>query len=574
MKRSFREKWNIYDVVLILVFVFLIAGTGLFITRFTYNSYDLPKNAWIEIWIKALLCITLGGIFFQRPFRFMFTPVAGFMAVYFLIHLVSGFVAGSKSLWGDEVFRILWFLVFALLLQNYLYGNRRRLFLIIWAMVLSTFITAVWTLCQDFTASFYPGTLGIQSRLADWRGYIAAGFGNTGYIADYLAVLLPMNLLLYLHVRGKTYEILTLLTLLASYAALIVCWSVQSNAGLLIALFVLLFFLLKYKPRWFWKRRKKRILVLVAGFLLITAFYSLPIPINPHKPSIIKQAISSERWQFGGESRLVIWAQSLEIIRKHAWLGCGAGNFTWQYVQQASPYLLNEKYLSYIGVYSNAAHNELLQSWAELGISGPVLLFLILFFASRGLLKHSEEDSLINRWIRMGAFCLIVCSFIPAMMAYPLRLPTSSLLFFTICSLPVAIVPRGRFFSDTMRIPVEFDWKLIKATVILENFHKPVGCAIQGDLPRKYSRLVALGLFMIFLPWAFRSARPVISDTLFKQGKTMINAYNMGLLGNREAKEAEQIMKRALVWWPDHHDCRSGESTLYNNAKAAGSGDI
>lgn len=557
MKHDYLEKWNLYEGFLILVFVLLLAGTGLFITRFTFNSYDLPKNAWMEVWIKALFCFTLAGIFIKRPFRVMFSPVTGLLAAYLMIHLISGIVAGSKSLWRDEVFRILWLLLFALILQNYLYGNRRRLFIIIWAMVLSSLITAVWTLCQDFIAVFYPHMLAVQSRLSDWRGLIAAGLGNTGYVADYLAVLFPMNLLLYLHVRGKLYEIFTMVTLLSSYAALVVCWSVQSNAGLVIAMVVLLFFLKKYKPRWFWKRRKHRILVLIAGFLIITAFYSSPLPINPHKPSIFRQAFSSERWQFGGESRLVIWAQSLEIMRKHPWLGCGAGNFTWQYVQQASPYLMTDKFLPYIGMYSNAAHNELLQSWGELGICGPVLLFLILFFASRGLLKPAGEDSFINRWTRIGAFCFIICSLIPAMMAYPLRLPTGSLLFFTVCSLAVVIVPRGSFFSDTMRIPVEFDWKVIKATIILENFHKPVGCAVQADLPVKISRLIVFGLFLIFLPWAFQSTRPVISDTFFKQGKTMINIYNMGLVGEKEANRGEEMMNKALVWWPDHHDCRS-----------------
>ncbi|MBN1902225.1 O-antigen ligase family protein [Candidatus Sumerlaeota bacterium] len=557
MNQAFRMKWNLYEFILLISLVFLLAGTALFITRFTFNSYDLPKNAWIEVWTKALLCFAIGGIFFNRPFRIMFSPLTGLLALYFLWNVISGFVAGSKSLWGGEVLRIFWLLLFALMFQNLLYGNRRRLLYIIWAMALSAMMTAGWTLYQDLIASFYPNMLTVESRLSDWRGYIAAGFGNTGYIADYLAVLFPMNLLLYLHVRGKVYEILTLATLVSSYAALLVCWSVQSNAGLLIALLILLYFLIKEKSRWFWKRRKRRILILIAGFILVTVFYTLPIPINPHKPSLFKEAFSSERWHFGGESRIVIWAQSLEIIRKHSWLGCGAGNFTWQYVQQVSPYLMSEKYLAYIGMYSNAAHNELLQSWGELGIAGPVLLFLILFFTCRGLLKYAWEDSFINRWIRIGAFCFIICSVLPAMMAYPLRIPTSSLLFFAVCSLPVVIVPRGRFFSDTMRIPVDFDWNAIKAIVILENFHKPVGCGVRADLPRKLSRLVAFGLVMIFLPWAFQSIMPVISDTLFKQGKTYIKAYEAGYGSEKDAERGEYLMKRALVWWRNHHDCRS-----------------
>lgn len=164
------------------------------------------------------------------------------------------------------------------------------------------------------------------------------------------------------------------------------------------------------------------------GFLLIVFFYITPLPINPHKPSIFTQAFASERWEFGWESRLVIWAQTLEIARTHPWLGTGAGNFTWQYVQQASPFLWTRERLKWIGSYTNYGHNELLQSWAELGIMGPALLFILLCLVWRELVKPICEETSASRWIRVGGLCAIVCAFIPAMMSYPLRLPSSSLL--------------------------------------------------------------------------------------------------------------------------------------------------
>jgi len=539
------------------IFILLVAGTALFMTRFTFDSFDLPKKAWIEFWIKALACLYLGGLLFKKSFRVMFSPINALLFVYLVLHLISGFVAGSPSLWKEETIRIGFLFLFALMLQDYLYGNRRRVFLLIWALSISAFITALWTLYEDVTARFFPHLSFIRPRLADWRGFLSAGLGNSGYIGDYLAVLFPMNVLLYLHARGKMREIYLLLTLLVSFAALVVCWSVQSNAGLILGAIVLMYFLIKYKTRRFWKRRRLRIAALVMGFLLVVLLYSSPLPFNPHKPSIFNQAFASKRWEYGWESRLVIWAQTLEIARTHPWLGTGAGNFTWQYVQQASPFLLTRERLLYIGMYSNAGHNEILQSWAELGIMGPALLFVLLALIWRSLVKPLCEDTSASRWIRIGGLCALVCAFIPAMMAYPLRLPTSSLLFFALCSLPVVLLPMKKGSSETMIVPVEFSWNIFHADVLLENFHKPVGGEIRLDVPLQYARLGAIIIFFFFLPWGFQSIRPIISDALFKEGKTWIETYQMGLVDHTRALKGEKALRQALAWWPENHDCRS-----------------
>jgi len=556
-KISFKSSdW--YDLLRGGMFVLLAAGTSLFITRFTFESFNLPKTAWIEFWIKALFCTTLIGVLFKRPFRLMLSPVTGVLALYLLLNLVSGFAAESRSLWWDEVRRIFFLFLFFLMIQDWAYGNRRRVFLLIWGLSLSACITALWVLGEDFSARFFPEYMNVRPRLGDWRGFLAAGLGNSGYVADYIAVLFPLNILLYLHVRGKLLEIYTLFAIMASYAALVVCWSIQSNAGVILALLVLAVYLLKYKPAWFWRRRKLRLELLFLGFLLITIFFISPLPINPHNPSIFTQAFSSKRWHYGGESRLVIWSQSLEIVKGHPWLGTGAGNFTFQYVQQSSPYLLSEPgRLRYIGMYSNAAHNELLHSWSELGFLGPALLFVLIVILIRTLIRPIEETSPVNRWIRVGALCGLVCSFFPSMMAYPLRLPTSSVLFFLLCGLPGILVPHTKFFSDTVMIPVEFNWNALRISVFLENFHRPVGGTIQLVLSRLLRWLLAVLVILCLIPWEFQTIRPIISDALFKRGKMVVEYHNRGMSSPGMERVGIEAMEHALVWWPEHHDCRS-----------------
>lgn len=558
MKTSAEKFDAIYDKARLLSAILLVAGTSLFITYFTFDSFALPKTVFIHFLTLILLGLTIAGMINKRLFRIMFSPINGILAAYILLNLISGFAAQSPSLWRSECFNWVMLFLCALLLQDVLYGNRRGLMMIFWALACSAAITATWTLWQDFAARFFPDMLRAQPKLSDWRGFLSAGFGNTGYIADFLAVLFPMNLLLHFNCRGRMRRIFTFYTLMSSYAALIVCWSVQSNAGLILALILLVFLLIKFKPRAFWRANKFRIGGLVAGWILITLFYITPLPINPHSPSIFKQAFGSERWHYGGESRLVIWAQSLEILRKHPWLGCGAGNFTYQYVQQASPFLMNDpEKVKYIGLYTNAAHNELLQSWAELGFAGPAILLALLLVVARALKSSLEWSGHVHRWITAGALCALVCSILPAMMAYPLRLPASQILFLFLCSLPIVMVSSNKYSSGTINIPVEFHWHGIHAAVLLENFQKPVGGLIHFEMKPALARILSLLLIPLFAFLCFQTVKPLVSDTLFRSGRILTQAFEKGLVRENLAWKGAGDMDRALAWWGNHHDCRS-----------------
>lgn len=547
-----------YNSSRMIIFILLLAGAPLFITRFSYESYDLPKWVWISVLTKLLIGIYLAGILYNKPVRLMFSPINALLAGYVLLKIISGIWAESPSLWWDDVQHVFTVFAGALLLQDFLYGNRQRLLFLIWALAISAAVTAIWTLYQDFGVRFYPASLRIYSRLGDWRGSLAAGLGNSGYIADFLAILFPMNFLLYLNARGKPREIFTLFTLSVSYAALVVCWSVQSNLGLIIAALFLLYCLIRFKSRWFWKRKRLRLTVLLAAFIVITIFYSVPHPLNPHSPSIFKQAFSSERWKYGGESRLVIWAQSLEIVRNNPWLGTGAGNLTYVYPSQQSPFLTDdESMLKYIGQYTNSAHNEILQSWSELGVAGPALLFILLVVLFRALWKDIEDTSVVNRCIRIGAVCALICAIPPAMMAYPLRLPSTLLLFFGIAAIPVILVPTTRRLSENIQIPVEFRWRNVRIDVFMENFSKPVGGSFSMTMKPWKARIFIIVTGLLIFAWIVPSTFPLISDTLFKRGKTVTEAYYRGLASRKQAEEAADDMRRALKWWPQHHDCRS-----------------
>ena len=126
--------------------------------------------------------------------------------------------------------------------------------------------------------------------------------------------------------------------------------------------------------------------MLAAGFAAVVAVLVLDHPANPHGSrvwaggdgrtgGIFAQAFSSQRWHEGGETRIAIWLTTLEMIREQPWLGVGAGNHAYNYPATMSPIVMNDPKLArYSSTWTNAAHNDVLQAWAETGIVGVFIL--------------------------------------------------------------------------------------------------------------------------------------------------------------------------------------------------------
>ena len=75
----------------------------------------------------------------------------------------------------------------------------------------------------------------------------------------------------------------------------------------------------------------------------------------------------------------MIWLNALEMIHRHQLLGAGPGCFTFVYPRMRSAFLpVDPEWLRYPGAYTNAAHNEILQAWAETGPVGVIRVLRLL----------------------------------------------------------------------------------------------------------------------------------------------------------------------------------------------------
>ncbi len=420
--------WGIYGLSFLL---------PIFIIPSAYDSYVMPKWALLQsftlLFVAGIMILPQTKISLRKT---ILIP----LFVWTLWLVCTAFFAQSKALAitdiGHWLFILLLYSVFCVVIDSF-----EKLQRMMMSLLGAGLITAVWILLLDY----HVIGAGLISKLPDWRGYLVAGMGNSDYVAGFLAAIWPVGLNFYLtsESRKGLWFWGTLLSLIA--AALIVTYSVGSNGGLIIGLLVMLILCLYYRKEWFVRKIQHRLLGLGGILLLIILFYSVPNPWNGRGMSIFQQAFGSWRWKEGGDTRFVIWWNTLEIIKAHPITGVGAGNFTLRYLDTVSSHVLNNpQYRLYSGEYTNAAHNEILQAWAETGIVGVLLLLLIVGYVISLYVKALKGKLLPDqRVLIIGCLSGGIALGLYGMMSYPLHLPSAVLVAIVYAFVPTLWLGRA-----------------------------------------------------------------------------------------------------------------------------------
>ena len=533
-----------------LLWVMLFAVTPQFIVPQAYESFLLPKIYSAETLIVALgglaLILTLRG----RTFILPLNPVLLILELYAALHAISIFWALSPSLASDEA---QWWLLLAaagLLFPSAFARHERRQTILAATLLISGAITAIWVLNDDLRQAFWSSSVSVVNKLGDWRGVLHAGFGNTSHIGDFLALLFPLGFLLLLSGHTQRFRPLLLICLLLYAAGMVVVFSVHSTVSLLVALIFSAVLVWPFRAREL--SRWGIILLLACGAIVL--FFSLDIPGNPHRPGIFKQAFASERLAFGWDSRLFIWLTGLDIAMAHRWLGVGSGNFTYVFPTTHSPVVLANEKLAYMaGSWTNAAHNELIQSWAEVGIAGPALLIMLFVLAWRSLgngLRTATDNQVYKR---IACIVALAAFAIQAQMNFPLQMAPACLMLLLLVGM-AAIVPLEHPLYEPLPVRLDQRW----SSVLVE---------IEGTIPRCLTFqlkpsiwLAAIAALLIALPAValvgWHSARVIHSDMEYRLAHEANAQLQYGVNAAVRAA-AEEHFRKALALWPHHHNCRS-----------------
>ena len=537
-----------------------LALTPLLIFRPAYEQFVMPKMAWLEALAVALLLLALlrglSGQFVRVP-----THATGLLLVLFVgWHVVVSGFARSPSLAWERTHWMVCLLVLSWQWQEWTWGRRGRVLAMLDAIGVCVGATALWVLYQDMTVqwagrlpAWWPDFGVVVPRLADWRGSISAGLGNTDHIAAFFAVLYLPLLGRLLLLRGGGRDRVRRWGLMAALwlasAAMTLCWSVGNNGSLILATVVLFFVVGKRRRRWLWRRRRARILAWMAGCAVMVLWLTTNTPMNPHRPGLFQEAFGSERWKEGGPTRLIIWLNSLDMASKTPFLGVGPGNFIYVYPEMRSALIPDDPvWQRYVGAFTNAAHNTLLQTWAELGVVGVVVLVLVVAAGFRSLMRPLRQGREIDRWMALGALASFLALCLTSIMTFPLQLPVSTLLFFCLAPLGHSLGRPGRDERGFQMPAFSTEGAHYDLELITREMRRPVSIGGRLHLGKAASVVVFVVALALAGLWLREIGRPVVSDVYYHRGR---RALAMG-----DVTGASGWFEKAWTVKPGHYDAR------------------
>lgn len=557
--------------------------TPLFIWPAAVDSYVLPK--WTMLVVGTILFgITIAwGMMDRLPVRVGFHPINGFLFLTFVWDMISVAWAPSSELAWMEVRRTGALLVAILLAQSLLTSRRDRVLLVAKGIQGASLLVAIWAIAVDAQTAFASSKPGVVATLGDWRDYVStASFGNTGHVADFVVIGFLAWLGSFVLTRSPRVRVFSAFALWIHAAALIVTWSVHSNLSLIVASIALVL-ILRGSAKLFAWNRSARWIGLLCGFAAVVAFYVVDHPANPHGSAvwnregssknggIFAQAFSSPRWAAGAPTREAIWLTSLEIIRADPWGGTGAGNFTFAYPAHRSVLVEQDPKLApYASTWTNAAHNDLLQTWAETGIVG---LFLLLGVVAVSLkqswdrISEPGESPGTRFLLALGASALIA-QLVQMQMSFPLQLPISRMIFFGLLVLPELLPARGGAGDQRFFVLVQRHVGPLRVRIKLENMQIPreLGLTLPLTLPQRCAAILPVVALGAWIGWG--ALKPLRADMAYRPAREAKRLFDQlgGNPADPRAVQAAQIVERSakatLAIWPGHVDCRSGFSDL------------
>lgn len=260
---------------------------------------------------------------------------------------------------------------------------------------------------------------------------LSSTFGNADHLAGYMEMTIPLLLGLFLTgFRGVKLFILIVLTAVL-FAALILSFS----RGGWIAAFIGLFFMAVALLFNRYVRKKRLIVLLAGGFLVLSFFVIASTPLVERINTI---------WELAGipnfKARVTVWGGIMEMIKDHPLLGAGPGTFATIYTQYQPPGLLSRYFYG---------HNDYLHFISEVGLPLiVVMLWMIISLFVQGFKKLNNLSRQV-RGITLGAMSGITAILVHSIGDFNLHIPANAILFTVLAALVVAPTPAADNIDQT-----------------------------------------------------------------------------------------------------------------------------
>ena len=467
-------------------------------------------------------------------------PILSFMAICILsLFWSNSFPVSLKEL---PLFLAGPFLYFTTTNQ---FKERRQINKIIFIVLVMGSISGIYGLIQ------YQGIDFFFQTPETGRTYKVMGvLGNVNYFAEYLIIILPLAISLFLVTPSRTKKILLLIGILAMGGSLMLTFTRSSYLGFGISLIFMFFLFLGIRGKQFIKENKKIFILILVAILLIGFLFVIPNPLDKPGTYIYKikarTSITALKKAYTVGRRRAIWEFTFMMIKDHPLLGSGIGTFKYNSLSYQAEFFKQEDNRSiYPHGFAKDVHNEYLQLGSELGIIGLGIFIWIMicyfYYASRILKKTKDK---YQQGMVIGLMGSILAVLIDALFGFPLHLPATLVLFWLFLGITMSINPEVVISSGNIDHKIE----LTRKGMTKEKKGKQTKSSIKRgkvNLDRVYQYKRIFGLIIIFLLFLFLSvtlARPFIAQIYLYYGNIEVRKGD----GDR----ALDIYKKSLKYDP------------------------
>lgn len=432
--------WNLF-------FLLLIALPALIIYKYVYD-FRINQAVITNILVFVMFTFYLLLIIKKGEFSYKISPLNFPLFMFVLTAILSLLINNNLGLNNlKENFNLLsYFLIYFLIINNL--RNKKSFYFCFKIFLIVTSIVSIYLLIQYYELDpFLYDITPLTSTL-----------GNQNYIANYLALVFPINFALFLIVKNKKKKIFYETALIINYTGIIICHTRAIWAALFFSFLFSVFLIFKFKVKKILKENKKWLILLFSLFLIITIIFSVDNPLNRSSISATERAVlvfDAQEQDKSLNQRFLIWQSTLNMIKDKPFFGAGIGSFKLNYLYYQADFLSQKpNYLTY-NVKAAEAHNEYLQTWSEMGIIG--LLFFLLFiylFYHNSIKRIRELEKNEEKIILIGLISGITITLFHSIFSFPLHIPATSAAFWFIVGLTIV--------SEDMFLKKDRNSKIIK----------------------------------------------------------------------------------------------------------------
>ena len=387
-----KEKFCFRDLYL-LVFLF-----PLIINPFGYTIYELPKLAFLKVFISILLIILIIKLFREGKLTFIWNKyVFLFIGLWFLSLVISTLFSNAPllSFFGsyDRMQGLLshiFYLVFFVLTLNFFKNNNdieKSLKVIFWIGLL----ISIYAVLQKFGLDIYS-----EGSKEVFIGRPFATLGHPNFLGQF--ILFPLWIGIYFLFKNKINKPAYIICLLIIFTALLLTENRASLLGFVISLIAFLTI----------EKKIPKLLRLFIGISALTVFAGFILFFAPSIRSI--------------QTRLLVWQNTPAIIQEHFVSGSGLETFEQVFQKVTPPEIYKFEALTEV---ADRAHNIFIDIFVTQGIIGlsvfAVSLFLIIY-----LFFKKKNPSLLLKISFLSFLALNISLFF----GFPLT--TDWLVFFTL----------------------------------------------------------------------------------------------------------------------------------------------